>query len=168
MASKDGNELIPGGLLAGANLNTFEKLRGLQKDVELQTPRQISKMESRARRVYISLLAMIGFAFGLGVFLVVVSLVLLWQNRPTLEVLGLGSVGFLEFATLFFFKPMDRLQIAVADFEQQVIVLRAWELSLNLELFAMDSNNRDSVRTAAKNIKDAAVDLVESLEKGVG
>ena len=57
---------------------------------------------------------MIWFAFGSGVALVMIAVVLFILGVKTLEVLGLGALGIADLIALFVYKPIDRHQRIVS------------------------------------------------------
>lgn len=153
-----------------ANKETIDRLKKLQEAVQEITEKQTSQLQSKATKTFRDLVYMTWITFLLGLVLVASSFVLfaLFQQK-TPEVLGLGSLGVADWLALFFYKPMDRLQKANADFAQQVIILKSWALSVNLELLAMDVHKAETVITASKNIRagtaQSAREIQEFIEK---
>jgi len=141
---------------ATANVTTLTKVKELQDRVQKLGLDKSNELQAKASSTFKNLTYMIWTTFLIGIVLMATSLLLFIFKQQTLTVLGMGGLGITDFVALFLYKPMDRLQEADKDFVEQLIVLKSWALSVNLELLAMDVNNPDSVRTASKNIRTAA------------
>jgi uncharacterized membrane protein (DUF106 family) len=150
-----------------ANKETVAKLKRLQDDIQTRTQKQMAVLQSKARKTFRDLRAMIWVTFLFGVVLIVAALLLFLFQQRTLEVLGLGSLGVADWLALFLYKPMDRLQKANADFAQQVMILKSWVLATHLQLLAMNVNEPDTVRAAAKNVRTAAVEAARAIQEFV-
>ena len=71
----------------------------------------------------------------------------------------------MDLFALYFYKPMDRLQEAHADFAQQAMLLNAWLLATNLELLAMDARQPASIRLAGERILHEAEQAAAALQR---
>lgn len=150
------------------NRETVERLRALQTEIDRQTIPQMEKLQAAATRTFHQVRGVIWFVVGVGVFLLTASMWLFVTQGRALEVLGVGSLGVADLVALFFFKPIDRLQKATADFAQQVMILKAWTSSVDLQLLAMDVNDPESLMATDKNLRGAAVQLAKALQETVG
>jgi len=139
-----------------SNTTTISNVVKLQDLVQKLSEDKTNELQSKAKETFQNLTYMIWITFSLGLVLIAASLLLFVFKGQTLNILGLGGLGVADFVALFFYKPMDRLQEADKDFVEQLIVLKSWALSVNLELLAMNVNDRDTVLTASKNIRTAA------------
>jgi hypothetical protein len=149
------------------NEETTKALRRLQVAVEQLADSKRQKLENNAARTFTELRIMIWVAFGFGLGLIVVSIALFVVSERTLSVLGLGTLGVADWVALFFYKPMDRLQTADKDYLQQIVVVKGWALSINLEMLAMKVNDPVSLLTASKNIRTVTAFVAHSLQEFV-
>ena len=149
------------------NKKTVEQLLRLQDEIETRARSQLGVLETKATKTFQDLRVMIWATFAIGILLIVTSLLLFIFQQRTLEVLGLSTLGAADWLALFLYKPMDRLQKANADFSQQVLILKAGILSPHLELLAMNVNQPETVITASKNIRTAAVDIARAIQEFV-
>ena len=150
---------------AEANRKTVETLKAVQAGIETTTSVQLDRVQVTTAKTFRALGRMIWITFAFGLALTVSSLLLFIFYQRTLEVLGLGTLGVADWLALFFYKPMDRLQKANADFAQQLIILKSWVLSVNLQLLAMRVNDPPTVIEAAKNVQAATVESAESIQR---
>lgn len=147
-----------------ANEDTLAELRRLQAAVQEVTAKRKDELQKRASRTFRDLTWMILVTFLFGLVLVTASLLLFVFSDRSLSVLGLGTLGVADWLALFFYKPMDRLQKADKDYAQQIIILKSWALSVNLEMVAMNANDSESVRIASKNIRTAGLSAAHALQ----
>ena len=150
-----------------ANEKTIKTLLELQKDIGERAETQIERAQKKADKTYCDLRYMIWAAFLFGLGLLIVSIGLFIFTERTLEVLGLSTLGVVDWVALFLYKPMDRLQKANADYVQQFTLLKGWAASINLQFLAMDVTKPESVIRAAKNIHDSSVDIAKAFQKFV-
>lgn len=138
------------------NEETIAKVKEIQGAVQTFSVGKTKELQQKAAATFRNLTIMIWVTFVLGLVLILSSLLLFVVKQQTLTILGMGGLGVADFAALFFYKPMDKLQDADKDFVEQLIILKSWALSVNLELLAMDANKRETVITASENIRKAA------------
>jgi len=153
--------------IAALRDETIEKLGKLKKEVEDKAKSRLESAEKKAERTFKDLRWMIWFAFGLGFALLVISMGTYLFQKQTLEVLGIGALGSADLLALFLYKPMDRLQRASADLSQQLIILSAWAVAVNLHVLSVDPAQPDTARTAAKDIGTTAADLSRAIQEFV-
>lgn len=149
------------------NEETKKGLRRLQLAVERLADSKHEKLETNAARTFKELRWMIWITFAFGLGLVLVSVALFVVGNRTLSVLGLGTLGVADWVALFFYKPMDRLQTADKDYLQQIVVVKGWALSINLEMLAMKVDDPESMIGASKNIRTATSFAAHSLHEFV-
>jgi hypothetical protein len=151
--------------ISAANKDTMARLQVLQKDVVGRAEEQAKAAEKKADTTYRHLSYMIWIAFILGLVLIGISIGLFVFSQRTLDVLGMSALGVADWIAIFVYKPMDRLQKANADYAEQFTVLKGWAVSINLELLAMDTEDSESVKTAARNIKTVSLETAEAFQK---
>jgi hypothetical protein len=139
-----------------SNDQTIAKVQEIQGKVQQLTLDKSKELQQKASRTFQYLTIMIWITFAIGLLLIAASLVLSVFKQQTLTVLGMGGLGVADFVALFFYKPMDRLQEADKDYVEQLIILKSWALSVNLDLLAMDVNDPKTVIAASKDIRTAA------------
>lgn len=148
-----------------ANAETVDSLLKMVKDIQDISDKGTTEARQKASITFTDLRIMIWIAFALGLALIAVAIYLFVFEERTLEVLGMSTLGIADWIALFVYKPMDRLQKANADYVQQFTILRGWAAFTNLQFLAMDSNNRESVRTAANSIQNGSLDAARAFAK---
>lgn len=146
------------------NEATKKGLRRLQIEVENLATERKTSLEANARSVFRDLRVMIWVTFVLGFVLVALSVIWFAFGKGTPSVLGMGAVGVADLFALFFYKPMDRLQSADKDYLQQIVVLKTWAISVNLEMLSMSFEDRQSLLDASKNVRSAGYFAASSLQ----
>jgi len=137
------------------------------KRIQEISEKESTKAEKKASTTFRDLRYMIWIAFIFGLALIVVAIGLFIFEERSLEVLGLSTLGVADWIALFIYKPMDRLQKATADYAQLVTLLKGWAASINLQFFAMNSKNEESVRTSAKKIQEASIEVAKTFQEYV-
>ncbi len=144
----------------------LEEIKSLQKNQE-QLLSTVSELRSKALRTFKGIEAMVWLTFAIGVMLIVISLGYYILERQTIETLGFSAIGLADFATIFFYKPMDRIQSADANYSQQEMILNTWATATQLELIAMNVNEPDTVQRAAKNIENRTLQALREINSFV-
>lgn len=148
-----------------ANAETVGTLIKMVKDIQDISDKGTQEAREKASITFMDLRIMIWIAFALGLALIAVAIYLFVFQERTLEVLGMSTLGVADWIALFVYKPMDRLQKANADYVQQFTILRGWAAFTNLHFFAMDSKDRDSIRSAASSIQNGSLDAARAFAK---
>jgi len=120
-------------------------------------------LQLRTRRTFQAIEAMSWLTFAVGLVLVGFSLAYYAFVHQTPEVLGLTGLGLADFVALFFYKPMDRIQIANASFDQQAMILNTWATTINLQLLSMDVNDPESVARTSQNIQSETLKSLQEI-----
>lgn len=148
-----------------ANDKTIDSLLKLQKEIGERTEAQTVKARMKADTTYRDLRYMIwgAFLFGLGLLIVTIGLFIFAER--TLEVLGLGTIGVVDWVAIFLYKPMDRLQKANADYVQQFTILKGWATTINLQLLAMNVDQPETITTTANSIQETSIEIARALQQ---
>jgi len=148
------------------NLTTLnlkaQNTKAIEAVVAIQNKLEASKIDERegeikkqADRTLLGLGIMTWAAFVLGLVLIGTSLALFIIQGKSLDVLGMGTIGLGDLVAILLYKPIDKLQESDLKFAQQLLVIRGWAMTVNLQLFAMDLNDAESVRKTADAIQSA-------------
>ena len=138
----------------------------LQDTIHETALKQAGDLQDKAIKTFQELRYMTWVTFAFGLILLARSgLLSTLQPGKTVEALGLGALGVTDLIALFLYKPMDRLQKANSDLNQQAITLKSWALSVNLELLAMRVSEPDTVKTASKNIQSAGTESAKAIQE---
>jgi hypothetical protein len=103
------------------------------------------------------------FLFGLGLLITTIGLVVFTER--TMEVLGLGAIGVVDWVAIFLYKPMDRLQKANADYVQQFTILKGWATTLNLQLLAMNVDIPETITDTANRVQETSIEVAKALQQ---
>jgi hypothetical protein len=132
-----------------ANKSCVDNLLKIQGHIN---SKELPQLESKAKNTFLELRLMIWVTFLSGLFLIGMSIYLSYARGTTVEAVGLGSLGVADWLALIFYKPMDRLQRASADFGEQLMIEASWIMAVNLHLLAMRVGDPKELQDAAKNI----------------
>jgi hypothetical protein len=143
------------------NDRTLQAVVALQRRANDEHDEQTIK--ENAQRTFLGLMVMSWAAFALGVVLIATSLAVFVVQGRTFDALGMGTIGIADVVAVLLYQPMDRLQDADTHYAQQIMMLRGWALTVNLQLRAMVWEDPDSVRATAGNIQSATEEYAKIL-----
>jgi len=134
-----------------ANFRMFSQLVTLNEQRMVWGDRMQRHLENTFKAI--AILSVI--AFVLGVIMIVVPFLLFYvspSHDPNL--LWFSGIGFAETLAILIYKPMQRMQEAISDLIQAIIILNSWVTQVGLTLYGMDISQREEVANAAKMISD--------------
>lgn len=83
----------------------------------------------------------------------------------TLGTLGFGAAGGTTFVALLLLQPIKKIQKVNSDAGQAEMIYQQWHLGILLYIRAMDITDRESIKEAAKNIRNHTTSAIRMLEK---
>ncbi|MGC9554075.1 MAG: hypothetical protein ACP5EK_02075 [Thermoplasmatota archaeon] len=147
-------------------------VEGELPDLKKRVKELCSEMQQAKRIVYVFSVAL----FAVGLFFLVGALTLalgVWQlgdmAAEVLATLGFGGAGATSFVSLMLLHPMEKVQRVNSDASQAEMVFHDWHLGILLYIRAMDANDRESIKEAARNIREhteSAIALLEHYTEG--
>ena len=156
--------------IARANLEINKTIQhvveGELPDLKKRVKILCSEMQKAKRIVYAFSIAL----FVVGLFFIIEALILalgeggLEGGFNVLGALGFGSAGATTFIGLMILHPIKKIQKVNSDASQSEMVYHDWHLGILLYVRAMDANDRESIKEAARNIRnhtESAIDLLE-------
>jgi hypothetical protein len=103
--------------------------------------------------------------FLVGIVLVSVPVWTVYRGDVmTLESLSIAGFGLLDLVTLYFFRPVTRLQTLMGDMGQITIAFSSFQTQVALFLLETDKDDRRTMGKAAQNIGKAACSGVELIQ----
>lgn len=75
-----------------------------------------------------------------------------------------GGLGIVDFVTLFFFRPVDRIRRLMGDFSQLTVILNTYQTCVGLRLLESKLDDRSTVGEAAVHVNAAAKDCLELID----
>ncbi|MCK5291750.1 MAG: hypothetical protein KAR39_07020 [Thermoplasmata archaeon] len=142
-----------------------EKLKG---DIIELMDRRMSltrKLHNYIEGTFSGIQTMTAIAYGLGIFLIVSSVLYYFLTEQRLEVLGFSALGSAEMVAIFLYQPMQRVQNALGDFSQHTVVLHAWNTQVALKMLHMRIDDEASAKEACEYIRDITKDYAETIER---
>ena len=105
------------------------------------------------------------FLFITGIVLLSVPVAAAYRGDITsLNSLIGGGFGIADLAVLFLFKPVERIHNLMGDLSQLTIITNSYQQQVGLRLLEFDSENRNTLDKAAKEINNAATNTLKLIE----
>ena len=82
-----------------------------------------------------------------------------------IELLGLNVLGTGEILALLWYKPMQRIQNALGDYQQNMLILHSWSTQVGLLLYIMDASSIESVWKTCDRIHKITLEYLEAIQK---
>ncbi len=159
---------------AEENRKVEQRILDRAQDLHENYPDKIKGIKDKAEKTIKSVQQKTSVLFGLGVGLVIISVILLILSAfgfiassavTGLEMFGIGSLGAVDLFGLLFYKPIEESKKALQDFVQAMLLTEGWLLSINVILRGMDLSNADLTVKAGALIQSMTTDTVAALEK---
>ncbi len=131
------------------NANT-EALKGI-KDLSERRVNWAQKLEDHLDRTFHSIKDLSLIAFGIGAFLILVpfSLYFFSPSRDA-NLLWFSGLGIGETVAVLLYRPMQRMQNAISDMAQAIMILNSWATELSMVLFDMKLDKVDEMERVSK------------------
>ena len=95
--------------------------------------------------------------FAVGIILLAVPVVAAFSGEiGTLQSLIAAGFGIADLATLFLFRPLDRMHSLMGDMSQITLAVNSYQTQVGLRLLEMDKDKRETVGQAAERISEAS------------
>jgi len=134
-----------------ANLRVFLQLVNLNEERMVWADRMQRHLENTFKAI--ETLSVI--AFAMGVVMIVVPFIFFYVSSPRdPNLLWFSGIGFAETLAVLIYKPMQRMQEAISDLIQAIVILNSWVTQIGLTLYGMDISQGVEVATATKTISD--------------
>ena len=134
-----------------ANLRVFLQLVNLNEERMVWADRMQRHLENTFKAI--ETLSVI--AFAMGVVMIVVPFLFFYVSSPRdPNLLWFSGIGFAETLAVLIYKPMQRMQEAISDLIQAIVILNSWVTQIGLTLYGMDISQGSEVATATKTISD--------------
>ena len=107
--------------------------------------------------------------FLVGLFFLIVALSTIFNSIndwiELLKAIGFGGASATSFISLMILNPIEKIRDANFDASQAEMIYNCWELGILLYIRAMDIDDRESIKEAARNIEELTTTAIELLEK---
>lgn len=107
--------------------------------------------------------------FLVGLFFLIVALSTIFNSIndwiELLKAIGFGGASATSFISLMILNPIEKIREANFDASQAEMIYNCWELGILLYIRAMDIDDRESIKEAARNIEELTTTAIELLEK---
>jgi hypothetical protein len=103
--------------------------------------------------------------FALGIVLLCVPIVAAFGGRiEELKSLIAAGFGIADLATLFLFRPLDRIHGTMGDMSQIIMAINSFQTQVCLRLMEMDATSRQTIGQAAEKISEAATNSIKLIQ----
>ncbi len=147
------------------NFETIDSLHNLQKERPEERKRFLEDSQKKVHNVFIWIKWMSIVIFIIGLFLIGFSIYYYIRYGMKAEVLGLNALGVGEILALLLYKPMQRIQNALGDYQQNMMILFSWNTQVELILLKMDIKDEPSVYKACDRIHKITLECVKTIQK---
>jgi hypothetical protein len=136
-----------------ANQQGLDNLHAVMRD----SRHELTMLRLRLALTYWVVVVLSVVMFALGIALLSVPALLIWQGRSAeMQAFIAAGFGLADLTVLFLFKPIERIHRLMGDMSQITLALTSFQTQVELRLIQMDASNRSSVGDAAKQIGDIA------------
>ncbi len=145
-----------------ANQKGFESLHAVMREGH----KELRMLRLRLTLTYWVVIILSVIMFALGVILLSVPAILLFQGH-TAEMQAFIAAGFglADLATLFLFRPIERIHRLMGDMSQISLALTSFQTQVELRLIQMDASSRSSVGQAAESIAAIAPAIIKLIQE---
>jgi len=132
-----------------ANQKSFENLHVVMRD----SRRELNMLRMRLALTYWIVIVLSVIMFALGIILLSVPVVLLFQGHTAeLQAFIAAGFGLADLTTLFLFRPIERIHRLMGDMSQISLALTSFQTQVELRLIQMDASSRTSVGQTAEAV----------------
>jgi hypothetical protein len=122
-----------------------------------ETKTSIKHLRGRLSVTYWIMIGLSVMTFLMGMALLSVPIAAAFGgNINIFHSLTAAGLGILDIATVFLFRPVERIHELMGDMSQIILVLHNFQIQTNLRLLEMDVTNRESICQTAEHIEISA------------
>lgn len=127
--------------------------------------KELGKLRLKLSVTYWVIIFLSIIMFILGVILLSVPVYAAFSGKVS-EVQSLITAGFgiLDIASLFLFRPTERIQKLMGDMSQIIIALNSYQTQVGLRLMELDITDRTTMGTSAAYVSHAAKESIKLVQ----
>ncbi|HYS74040.1 MAG TPA: hypothetical protein VEO96_08700 [Thermoplasmata archaeon] len=130
-----------------ANIDSLDWIKSLSE----QRVKWAQTLEDHLHRTFHSIKDLSLIAFGIGAFLILVPFSLYFFSPPRdANLLWFSGLGIGETVAVLLYRPMQRMQNAISDMAQAIMILNSWATELSMALVDMKVDKDGEMERVSK------------------